>query len=233
MTGNIWSILSRHRFRRWQKFVEKGNKIYSGYSRWISGVRFASTPRVRITITSNSGISNNTAVIPEGISLLKAIHVHTSEKACREYDSIPPRSIPQGDNGQIAIPTERLHLPGNAHQVIESTGNLIKGHYRPCGFESPLGNPKNGNFKAQFPSHYRGGGIRSLCIRLRQNAKSRCFGIPHDRGKRPITGRFLYANRMQRSLQMFRKKSKFTACEMREQQLCPELPACIRTCVNI
>lgn len=32
---------------------------------------------------------------------------------------------------------------------------------------------------------------------------------------------------------MFRKKSKFAACEMREQQLCPELPVCIRASVNI
>ena len=33
-----------------------------------------------------------------------ALSIALGMKACREYISIPPRSIPQGDNGQIAIP---------------------------------------------------------------------------------------------------------------------------------
>lgn len=43
-----------------------------------------------LVIIPYSGSSNNTAVIPKGVSLLKAIHVHASEKAGREYISIPP-----------------------------------------------------------------------------------------------------------------------------------------------
>lgn len=52
-----------------------------------------------------SHIAGVVTILPSSrVSLLKAIHVYTSEKAGREYISIPPRSIPQGDNGQIAIP---------------------------------------------------------------------------------------------------------------------------------